>query len=633
MEKVMKFSVILGAVDKMSKVIQYAGNEAVKTLKRVKKEADAISKSAFDFGRNAVVVGAAVAAPLIAATQQAVAFEDKMADVAKVMNLQVGSAEFKAMGEEAKKAAIQLKILPDEAAGLMAALAQGGVVKEELQEVTRIAGQMGVAFGLPAELAGERFIKMKNALGETTKATKVVADAINHLSDNSAAKATDILDFMAAGGAGVANTLKLRGQAAAAFGATLISMGKSGAESATIMERFQKGVLSNVELRTTFEKAGGGAEGLLAVLKKAENLSGAAKFEFFQNFGEYGTAIMQLSQNGKLLNETLALVADNTSFADSVMKEFQNRNSTTAGKLKALRSEAVILAISIGEVLIPPLLEAVKAIQPIVKSVGEWIAANPELTQNLVMATAALAGLSLAMGAGAFLVGGITKSWSIGASFVLFFTKKVDGATKAQKLLNAVMKMNPAVRIAMIVLALAGAIAFAWNNFDGFRGAVKGLWAAMKQFGNIIKQYVIDRIKGLLSGISGVGQALALLFDGKFSDAWSVGKQAVSDLTGVSAAQKANQSMGSVGGAFKQAYRAETGGAALMPAGAGVTKPAPIPNASTGNTSVQYAPNVTFNGSYTPQQRDEFVTLLNKHKDDVARVVSDSQARNARTAF
>lgn len=71
MEKVLKVSVMLAAIDKMSAVIEKASASGIKSLTRLNKEADRISQSAFDLGTSAGAFGLALGAPLYAAVQAA----------------------------------------------------------------------------------------------------------------------------------------------------------------------------------------------------------------------------------------------------------------------------------------------------------------------------------------------------------------------------------------------------------------------------------------------------------------------------------------------------------------------------------------------------------------------------------
>ena len=111
----------------------------------------------------------------------------------------------------------------------------------------------------------------------------------------------------------------------------------------------------------------------------------------------------------------------------------------------------------------------------------------------------------------------------------------VSAATTAW---NFIMSMNP---ISLVIIAIAALIAIVWalwNKFEGFRGVIMGIWEVIKGFGTAIKEYVINRFKELLSGITGIGQALLAFFSGDFKKAWEVGKKAASDLIGVDSKKK-----------------------------------------------------------------------------------------------
>jgi len=129
----------------------------------------------------------------------------------------------------------------------------------------------------------------------------------------------------------------------------------------------------------------------------------------------------------------------------------------------------------------------------------------------------------------------VIDSLGKGIELVSVFT---DLYTTAQWLLNAAMDANPVTMIIIGVMALVGAIMYAWNKFAGFREAVMGVWEAMKAFGGLLKDYIIDRVKGILSGLGGIAKALYLLFTGEFSQAFDTGKQALSDLSGSETTKK-----------------------------------------------------------------------------------------------
>ncbi len=124
-----------------------------------------------------------------------------------------------------------------------------------------------------------------------------------------------------------------------------------------------------------------------------------------------------------------------------------------------------------------------------------------------------------------------------------------------QKVLNVVMSLNPIGLIIAGVAALTIAIAVCWNKFAGFRAAILTVWDAMKGFATIIKDYIINRITDLLSGIGKVGEALAKLFKGDFSGAWEAAKSAGSLIAGNITRSKAIDAARGVVGGFGANYQ------------------------------------------------------------------------------
>lgn len=413
MSEALKVTIELAALDNGSKVLNVAFD---KIASKAGRTAANISKAAFDIGKKAAIVGGLIAAPLAFATKQAVGFEDAMAGVAKVTNTQVGSHQFNVLGNNAKKAAVEIGIAADASAELMASLASGGVAQKDLSEMTVVAGKVGVAFDLAAKDAGDSFVKMRNALGITNKEAKLAADSFNFISDNDASTAAQILTYMANGGASVARTLGIAAPKMAAFGSALISMGKSGEEAATIMLRFQKAIYlkGNEDMLAKYKAAGRGAAGLMAVLKQGADIKDSdAQFKYFGRMGEYGTSVSQLAKSYGVLQKNIGLVSKESNYAGSVDKEFINRNSTVKGQLNKLKAEAGVLAVDLGSVLLPVLRDFIKDVAPLLRQLAAWIKANPQLTRQLVQGAAAMSVLSFAVSGVSSVIGGAAKAVEI----------------------------------------------------------------------------------------------------------------------------------------------------------------------------------------------------------------------------
>lgn len=111
--------------------------------------------------------------------------------------------------------------------------------------------------------------------------------------------------------------------------------------------------------------------------------------------------------------------------------------------------------------------------------------------------------------------------------------------TAVQTMLNLVMTANPIGLIIVGIGALIAVIVYCWNKFAGFRAFLITMWDTLKQFGNIIKEYIVNRIKEMIAGLGKIAGALLKLFKGDFSGAFSDFKEGVGNLMGKDSATKA----------------------------------------------------------------------------------------------
>ena len=156
---------------------------------------------------------------------------------------------------------------------------------------------------------------------------------------------------------------------------------------------------------------------------------------------------------------------------------------------------------------------------------------------------------------------GITAAWTllnlqlVGSKIALMaVTVATKIATAAQWLFNVAANANPIGIIVLAIGALIGGLVVAYNKFDKFRAIMQGTWEVIKGFGNVLKEYVIDRVKGLISGLGAMAGAFSKLFSGDFKGAWADAKQGVKDITGVTAAQNAFESTKNLKDNFTNKY-------------------------------------------------------------------------------
>lgn len=127
-------------------------------------------------------------------------------------------------------------------------------------------------------------------------------------------------------------------------------------------------------------------------------------------------------------------------------------------------------------------------------------------------------------------------------------------ATVANWLLNASLWANPITWVVGGVMVAVGAFVLLWKKVEGFRAVLTGTWEAVKTFGNAIKEFVVDRIKGFLNGIGSLGKAIAELFSGNFKEAWQSAKDGVSGIVGVDAYKNVYNNAKSIGESFQKGY-------------------------------------------------------------------------------
>ncbi|MDR1371824.1 MAG: hypothetical protein LBJ17_01665 [Dysgonamonadaceae bacterium] len=216
--------------------------------------------------------------------------------------------------------------------------------------------------------------------------------------------------------------------------------------------------------------------------------------------------------------------------------------ATPEGKMKQQADDMDALAAKAGKVLtdikvaFAPVVNEILAsvIEPVVNGIDSFVRGFREGNPVFVAIAAVVGGLTAGLIAYKTVIMAVSAATRIWAVF--------------QAGLNLVMSMNPVGIVIASVVAMVAVIAVCWNKFAGFRAFLITAWDTVKQFGNILKEAVIDRVKGLLEGIGAIGQAIGKLFQGDFSGAWESAKEGVIKFSGLEAVRKAAEGAGEVFG-------------------------------------------------------------------------------------
>ena len=114
---------------------------------------------------------------------------------------------------------------------------------------------------------------------------------------------------------------------------------------------------------------------------------------------------------------------------------------------------------------------------------------------------------------------------SVGSGILLFktLTTVIGFARGAMLLFNIAMSANPIGLVITAIGALVGAITYAWNNFEGFRGVIVGVWETIKTVFTNIKTFVFGALQP-------IAEVITALKEGRYADAAIAGGKALFNL-------------------------------------------------------------------------------------------------------
>lgn len=211
------------------------------------------------------------------------------------------------------------------------------------------------------------------------------------------------------------------------------------------------------------------------------------------------------------------------------------------GKLQPLISKILDLLIKIVPVISSGIMKVIHGIEHVIDFVLRFKTEIGYLAAVIGVAAAVFNAHAIAMTAYAAVMGIVTAATRIW--------------TGVQWLLNVAMSANPIGLIIIGIAALVAAVVYCWNKFAGFRAFILTMWDTLKGFGNIIKEYVINRFNDMLSGLGKLGEALRKLFTGDFKGAASAAMEGLKKLSGAESVAKAvsgtKQLIGKVGGNYQ----------------------------------------------------------------------------------
>ncbi|MFY0745410.1 phage tail tape measure protein [Campylobacter sp. LH-2024] len=299
---------------------------------------------------------------------EAISFESAMADVRKVVNFDEGD-NIKKMSDDILKMSQTLPVTAKELAAIAAAGGQIGLGSKDVREFTHLVTKMKVAFDMSAEDVGDSVAKIKNILGISLKDMEDLGDSINHLSDNSASKAREIIEVMkrtAAAGKQVGFTK----EQIAALSSTFISLGKGPEVAGTAINSLYR-------VLATADSMGNKAENAFAKMGLSGKFLKEASFKDPQKaLDTFLSRIQKLDQKeqmgvlvdifGREFADDMATLvggldtykkalknASDEAKKESLQREFDVRAATTENSITLMKNAFNALAVNLGSVFLP----------------------------------------------------------------------------------------------------------------------------------------------------------------------------------------------------------------------------------------------------------------------------------------
>lgn len=530
-------------------------------------------------------MGAAATGAVGLPVKEAMAMEDAMAEVKKVVDFDTPDGLQK-LQAELELMSTRIPMSADALAQIAAAAGQSGIAAKDLTSFTEQAAKMGVAFDITAEEAGTMMSKWQSGMGLTLDQTYKLADATNFLSNSNAAQAKQIGEVLQRYGA-LGKVAGLSETQTAAFAASVVASGAESEVAATGIKAFMRamgkgGSMSKVQA-AAFKNVGLDPKQLQKNLQKDAPKAIIDTLEAIQKtipkekwnqylsamFGEEAAvAVGPMMQNLDGLKKNFAAVGDESNYTGSMLKEFESRSATTSNALVIAKNAAMYAARAIGAPLLGPIREAAGAFVQSAISAGQWVKENQVLVMTALKVagtvTGVIAGFHVLRIALAFLVSPVLslyRAFLMARKALLWMrtsTMLATAAAKAQRIAmllwkgtmtavtaamklmrGAIVAVNMAMRanpIGLVVTLLAGLVVAGiavYKNWDTIKAKLQSLWSTFSErfpaLAQVVKNWassvgkIIENVKGIFSGIISF---VKNVFTGNWSAAW----QSVKDI-------------------------------------------------------------------------------------------------------
>lgn len=467
------------------------------------------------------------------AAKASIDFESAFAGVRKTVD--ATEEQFTLLRQSIRDMAKEMPASANEIARVAQAAGALGVERENIMRFTETMIKLGEATDdLSAEQAAVTMAQFANILELTQDEIETAANALVHLGNNGASTEGQILE-MSQRIAGAAKIAGLSATDVLAFANALSSIGieadAGGSSISKVFQTLHEAVLTGNDDLETFAATAGMAVGDFAKLFREDAAEATVRFieglDRIQDAGgnvyevldlleltdiRVARALLGAAGAGDLFRQSLKDSADAVRENNALDVEYNERLKTTASQLQLLKNQLTDVAITLGDALVPAMMEAIRAAQPlfdIIKLLAEGFANLPKPIQTSIVA---FAGIVAILGPLLMIIGSMSSGVAALIKVMAFLGFITPGATISLGGLAAGFGALTLAALPWIVLGLAigAGLYLLIKNFDAVS-------AAVTHTATVVKDFLIGAFNTVLGFLSGNWREVATLIAGPFA--------------------------------------------------------------------------------------------------------------------
>src|SRR5690554_4842228 len=434
-----------------------------------------------------------VTAPLAAlgglAAKTAIDFESAFAGVRKTVD--ATEEEFAALERGIRDMAKEIPAAATEIAGVAEAAGQLGIQNEHILSFTRTMIDLGESTNMSAEQAATSLARLANITQMPQSEFDRLGSTIVALGNNLATTEAEIVEMslrLAGAGkqvgmteaeilsfAGALSSVGIAAEAGgSAFSKVMIQMQLAAETGGEKLEQFAAVAgMSAEQFATAFQE--NAAEALIAFINGLQRAQeeGTSAIKVLDDMGitevRMRDALLRAAGAGELFAESIKLGTQAWEENVALTREAEQRYATTESQLAIMRNKLQEVAITFGQILLPPLLAVVEKIGDL----ADWLANLSPTTQRTIVV---IGGLVAALGPALLLIG----QMATGAGAVVQAFGKLS-AFISKTLIPAITSISlPVVGVVAGIAGLAVIAYEVYRAWDEVKTALSATWEYMK---------------------------------------------------------------------------------------------------------------------------------------------------------